>query len=104
MEDFLCFIGCCNPKLPNSNETVINRIATQKINQPPNSHKVLEQKMKENNNNNSNNNPFENIPETSITNENISPRFLYNGQIDDNNLKQSPNEQKQKLLSSIISF
>ena len=104
MEDFLCFIGCCNPKLPNSNETVINRIATQKINQPPNSHKVLEQKMKENNNNNSNNNPFENIPETSITNENISPRFLYSGQIDDNNLKQSPNEQKQKLLSSIISF
>ena len=105
MDDFFSFIGCCNPKFSNTNEAIINRIPTQKINEsPPKSHKVLEHKNKENNMNNSNNNPFENIPETSITNENFSPRFLSNGQNDDNNSKQSLNEHKQKLLSSIISF
>ena len=104
MNEFFSFIGCCNPNLSNSNETLINHIPTQKINTTPKSNKVLEQKINKKNINNSRNNTIENIPETSVTNENISPRFLYNGEIDDNVSKKSSNDKKKKLLSSIISF
>ena len=45
MNEFFSFIGCCNPNLSNSNETLINHIPTQKINTTPKSNKVLEQKI-----------------------------------------------------------
>jgi len=101
MNDILSIFLCCNQKTINSQETLINHIPTQKIKDLPNSHKVLEEKKK-NSSKNSRNNPFEQIPETSVTNENISPRFIENGIIEEENkydiLK------KKKSSDSIISF
>ena len=60
------------------------------------------QKKKKNSLKNSRNNPFEQIPETSVTNENISPRFIENGIIEEENKYDSL--KKKKSSDSIISF
>ena len=101
MNDILSLFLCCNQKTINSQETLINHIPTQKIKDLPNSHKVLEEKKK-NSSKNSRNNPFEQIPETSVTNENISPRFIENGIIEEENKYDSL--KKKKSSDSIISF
>ena len=107
MKDIFYFIECCSPKIQKSRDTLINHIPTQKLKEQSNPHKVLDEKSKKNKiieQNNIKNNPFELIPQTSASQENISPRFIDGIINDDNNSYHSLSEHKRKFHSSIISF